>query len=83
MLIRPILALLLLGALLASARAQLPSPYVQAQPPVTAGNCAKWYSNFSIADAGKTCGGSAGGCANQLVLDYSNSCALIGQGWGQ
>ena len=23
------------------------------------------------------------GCANQLVLDYSNSCALIAQGWGQ
>lgn len=27
---------------------------------------------------------SAGGaCTNQLVLDYSNSCALIGQAWGQ
>lgn len=23
------------------------------------------------------------GCANQLVLDYSNSCALIAQAWGQ
>lgn len=23
------------------------------------------------------------GCTNQLVLDYSNSCALIGQGFGQ
>lgn len=22
-------------------------------------------------------------CTNQLVLDYSNSCALIGQGFGQ
>lgn len=22
-------------------------------------------------------------CTNQLVLDYSNSCALIGQGWGE
>lgn len=32
--------------------------------------------------------GSGGGsgptpCTNQLVLDYSNSCALIAQGWGQ
>ena len=23
------------------------------------------------------------GCANQLVLQYSNTCALIGQAWGQ
>lgn len=23
------------------------------------------------------------GCTNQLVLDYSNSCALIAQAWGQ
>ena len=23
------------------------------------------------------------GCTNQLVLDYSNSCALIGKPWGQ
>jgi hypothetical protein len=23
------------------------------------------------------------GCSNQLVFDYSNSCALIAQGWGQ
>ncbi len=23
------------------------------------------------------------GCANQLVLDYNNSCALIAQAWGQ
>lgn len=23
------------------------------------------------------------GCTNQLVLDYSNSCALIGQAFGQ
>lgn len=23
------------------------------------------------------------GCANQLVFDYSNSCALIAQAWGQ
>lgn len=22
-------------------------------------------------------------CTNQLILDYSNSCALIAQGWGQ
>ena len=22
-------------------------------------------------------------CTNQLVLNYSNSCALIGQPWGQ
>jgi hypothetical protein len=22
-------------------------------------------------------------CSNQLVFDYSNSCALIGQAWGQ
>lgn len=33
-------------------------------------------------------GGSGGGtpavvCTNQLVLIYSNSCALIGQGFGQ
>ncbi len=23
------------------------------------------------------------GCTNQLVLDYSNSCALIAQAWGE
>jgi predicted outer membrane repeat protein len=28
-------------------------------------------------------GGGGLGCTNQLVLDYSNSCALIGQAWGQ
>jgi len=32
-------------------------------------------------------GGSGGPppvvCTNTLVLDYSNSCALIAQGWGQ
>ncbi len=28
-------------------------------------------------------GSTGSGCANQLVLDYSNSCALIGQAWGQ
>lgn len=33
-------------------------------------------------------GGSGGGtpavgCSNQLVLNYSNSCALIGQAWGE
>ena len=27
--------------------------------------------------------GASSSCANQLVLDYSNSCALIGQAWGQ
>ena len=26
---------------------------------------------------------TAPGCANQLVLQYSNTCALIGQAWGQ
>jgi hypothetical protein len=24
-----------------------------------------------------------GQCPNQLILIYSNSCALIGQGWGE
>ena len=28
-------------------------------------------------------GSSGGGCTNQLVLVYSNSCALIGQAWGE
>lgn len=28
-------------------------------------------------------GGGGGSCAGQLVLDYSSSCALIAQGWGQ
>lgn len=28
-------------------------------------------------------GGGGNPCTNQLVLDYSNSCALIAQGWGQ
>jgi hypothetical protein len=28
-------------------------------------------------------GSSGAGCTNQLVLDYSNSCALIAQAWGQ
>lgn len=38
---------------------------------------------FRIGGAGGGGGGGASGCANQLVLDYSNSCALIGQAWGQ
>ena len=33
---------------------------------------------------GNSSGGGGGtACTNQLVLDYSNSCALIAQGWGQ
>ena len=28
-------------------------------------------------------GGSGSGCAGQLVLIYSNSCALIAQAWGE
>lgn len=37
-----------------------------------------------IGGAGGSGGGGGGGsCANQFVLDYSNSCALIGQGFGQ
>jgi hypothetical protein len=37
------------------------------------------------AKTGAASGGGGGGtaCTNQLVLDYSNACALIGQGWGQ
>lgn len=31
----------------------------------------------------KASGPPPAGCTNQLVLDYSNSCALIGQGWGE
>lgn len=36
-------------------------------------------------DQGGAGGGNAPslGCTNQLVLVYSNSCALIGQAWGQ
>ena len=30
-----------------------------------------------------TGGGGGSGCANQLVLIYSNSCALIAQAWGE
>jgi hypothetical protein len=33
--------------------------------------------------AAYTYGGGGAACTNQLVLDYSNSHALIGQAWGQ
>lgn len=75
-----LIALALIG--LTMARAQISSPSVQAQQPITAGNCAQWVSNFLIGDAGIVCP-SGSPCTNQLVLDYSNSCALIAQGWGQ
>lgn len=51
-----------------AAYAQLPSPYVQVQPPITPGNCAKWYSNFAITDAGKTCGGAAPSSALVILI---------------
>jgi len=37
----------------------------------------------NIAGTGSSGGGGVVACSNQLVLDYSNSCALIGQGWGE
>ncbi len=33
--------------------------------------------------SGASGGAAPVGCTNQLVLNYSNSCALIGQAWGQ
>lgn len=51
--------------------AQLPDQGVQAQPPITPGNCAKWIGFFVIGDAGKVCG-SSGPCSNQL--DFSQAC---------
>lgn len=51
--------------------AQLPEQGVQAQQPITPGNCAKWIGFFVIGDAGKVCGNS-GPCSNQL--DFSQAC---------
>lgn len=40
-------------------------------------------SMFLLFGAGSSGGAPPTGCANQLVFDYSNSCALIAQAWGQ
>jgi hypothetical protein len=44
-------------------------------------------SQMTMMGIGPGSSGSGGpppsACTNQLVLDYSNSCALIGQAWGQ
>lgn len=42
-----------------------------AQPPITAGNCAKFVNARTITDAGKVCGGGVG-CSNKL--DFSQPC---------
>jgi hypothetical protein len=47
-----------------------------------------WLPNILGAGGRSKAGAGGGGvapagCANQFVLDYSNACALIGQGWGQ
>lgn len=67
--------LLLMGSLIAGATAQ-----AQVTAPLGPG---------SIAPVGPSAisGGNPGppptGCTNQFVFDYSNSCALIAQAWGQ
>jgi hypothetical protein len=46
---------------------------------------AAWGQSWLGIWRGSSGGGSAtpSGCTNQLVFDYSNSCALIAQPWGE